>query len=305
MSRRSPEEAKRILEIMETDPSKLPEDVKKTFSKWRECIIHYIMYRRSRGYSEIQTRNQVYCLTRLAKILSAYNIGPEQLTFRDVTRMISVDRVRKKPLTISWLYENVLKQFYNVMVKSGLVNENPFQDLKMKVEKPLKTALNEEQLKKLLEAAYSLDPYKAAALKFIAYTGLRFSEFKTLRTADINLERRIMRVHSAKTGSIEYLPMLREAVEILSKHAIEDLNRYSKELLNRFIKKAAKKAELENWKTITLHTLRHTFITMILNKTGDPHLTKFLARHKSLQTTSQYLYMDLADAKRKLEEYKL
>ncbi|RLE53907.1 MAG: hypothetical protein DRJ30_06175 [Candidatus Methanomethylicota archaeon] len=55
---------------------------------------------------------------------------------------------------------------------------------------------------------------------------------------------------------------------------------------------------------VSLHTLRHTFVTMILKKTKNPLLTKFLARHASLTATSRYVHQELMDAKKKIAELK-
>ena len=71
---------------------------------------------------------------------------------------------------------------------------------------------------------------------------------------------------------------------------------------NRFLKKVALRADIKG--RVTLHTLRHTFVTMILKKTRDPLLTKFLARHTSLATTSRYVHQELKEAKEKLKRLK-
>lgn len=145
-----------------------------------------------------------------------------------------------------------------------------------------------------------VDEVKADAIKFIAYTGLRIEEFFMLTKSDIDLENGVMRVFNVKTDKVETIPLLKEAREILQRRSIDEINQYSKMTYNRFIKKAALRAGIKG--RVTLHTLRHTFVTMILKKTRDPLLTKFLARHASLAATSRYVHQELKDAKKKLEE---
>jgi len=112
-----------------------------------------------------------------------------------------------------------------------------------------------------------------------------------------------MRVFNVKTDRIETVPLLREAIEVLKHRGIDELNQYSKRTYERFIRKAAMRAGIKG--RVTLHTLRHTFVTMILKKTKDPLLTKFLARHANLATTSRYVHQELQDAKIKLKNYDL
>jgi len=270
--------------------------------KWRECVEGYVEWLLSRNYSKIQIQSRAYCLSRFARIMINNSFGPEDIDFNVALKFVNAERVRKRPSSLK--YEiTVLKTFYDYLVKAGHANVNPFIDFRVKASQSEIKALNEKDLKRLLEAAYQLDPVKADALKFLAYTGLRISEFLMLSRGDINLENKTMRVFNVKTDQVNIVPMLREAVDVLKHRHVEEINRFEKTTYEKFIKKAAMQAGIK--RRVTLHTLRHTFVTMILKKTKDPLLTKQLARHASLHTTSRYLHQEVEDAKKKLESLNL
>jgi|GEM_PF-5745971 len=270
--------------------------------KWRECIEGYVEWLLSRNYSRVQVQSRAYCLSRFARIMISNGFGPGDVDFNVALKFVNAERVRKRPSSLK--YEiTVLRTFYDYLVKAGHAKINPFIDFRVKTGQSEIKALNEEELNRLLEAAYKLDPVKADALKFLAYTGLRISEFLMLSRGDIDLENKTMRVFNVKTDQVDIVPLLKEAVEVLKHRRIEELNKFERTTYDKFIKKAALKAGLK--KRVTIHTLRHTFVTMILKKTKDPLLTKQLARHASLHTTSRYLHQEVEDAKKKLESLNL
>ena len=267
---------------------------------WRECIRSYISWFLSQNYSKVQAQNRAYTLSRFARIMVRGGIGPGDVDFNVVAKFLDYERSRKRPSSLKWEVD-VLKNFYRYLVKSGFVEENPFEEIRIKTGPSEIKALTEEQLDRLLKAAYEIDEVKADAIKFITYTGLRIEEFLMLTRSDIDLESREIRVFNVKTDKWEQLPLLKEAIGILKRRSIDELNQYSKRTYERFIKKAALRAGIKG--RVTLHTLRHTFVTMILKRTRDPLLTKFLARHASLATTSRYVHQELKDAKMKIEKF--
>ena len=269
---------------------------------WRECVMGYVGWLLSRNCSRVQVQNRAYMLSRFAWIMVESRVSLGKVDFNVALKFVNAERVRKKPSSLK--YEiTVLKHFYNFLIKAGKADFNPFIDFRVKNAEGEIKALNEEELNRLLKAAYDLDPVKADAIKFLAYTGLRISEFLNLTSGNIDLENQVMRVFNVKTDKLDVVPLLKESLEILKRRKIEDLNKYHKSTYDRFLKKAAEKAGIN--KLVTVHVLRHTFVTMILARTKDPLLTKQLARHASLHTTSKYLYQEVSNTKKKLKELNL
>jgi len=274
-------------------------ELEKLREAWRECIRSYISWFLSQNYSKVQAQNRAYTLSRFARIMVNSGLAPGDVTFKVAVKFLEFEQTRKRPNSLKWEID-VLKNFYRYLVKTGVVEANPFEEIRIRTSPSEIKALDEDQLNKLLQAAYEIDEVKADAIKFLAYTGLRIEELLMLTQSDVDLENGELRVFNVKTDKWEQLPLLKEVIEILKRRSIDELNQYSKRTYERFIRKAALRAGLQV--RITLHTLRHTFVTMILKKTRDPLLTKFLARHASLGTTSRYVHQELQDAKRKLKE---
>ncbi len=68
----------------------------------------------------------------------------------------------------------------------------------------------------------------------------------------------------------------------------------------RIVNRIAEKAGIN--KTIGTHTFRRSRVTNLLNKNVDVYAVSRLLRHKSLNTTTNYLRLSTGNLKRKLEE---
>jgi integrase/recombinase XerD len=160
----------------------------------------------------------------------------------------------------------------------------------------LPVVLSPEEVARLLDAAPGLK-YKAALS--VAYgAGLRASEVVSLKVADIDSDRMIIRVEQGKGGKDRYV--------MLSPHLLDLLRAWWKEArpqgwlfpgqnrvnplttrqLNRACHGAAQMAEID--KPVSLHTLRHSFATHLLEQKTDIRVIQVLLGHKKLDTTALY-----------------
>ena len=67
------------------------------------------------------------------------------------------------------------------------------------------------------------------------------------------------------------------------------------------VRKAAKKAELN--KTISPHSLRHSFATHLVENGADISSVQQMLGHSSITTTERYLHMSKKHLKNTLEKY--
>jgi integrase/recombinase XerD len=160
----------------------------------------------------------------------------------------------------------------------------------------LPVVLSPEEVARLLEAAPGLK-YRAALS--VAYgAGLRASEVVSLKIADIDSARMVIRVEQGKGRKDRYV--------MLSEHLLALLRAWWKEArpqgwlfpgqnrvnplttrqLNRACHAAAQMAELD--KPVSLHTLRHSFATHLLEQKTDIRVIQVLLGHKKLDTTALY-----------------
>jgi integrase/recombinase XerD len=160
----------------------------------------------------------------------------------------------------------------------------------------LPVVLSPEEVARLLEAAPGLK-YKAALS--VAYgAGLRASEVVSLKVADIDSARMVIRVEQGKGRKDRYVMLSEHLLELLRawwKAARPQgwlfpgqnrVNPLTTRQLNRACHAAAQLAELD--KTVSLHTLRHSFATHLLEQKTDIRVIQVLLGHKKLDTTALY-----------------
>jgi site-specific recombinase XerD len=160
----------------------------------------------------------------------------------------------------------------------------------------LPVVLSPEEVARLLNAAPGLK-YKAALS--VAYgAGLRATEVISLKVPDIDSKRMLIRVEQGKGRKDRYV--------MLSPHLLDLLRAWWKAArpqgwlfpgrdpaqpmttrqLNRACHAAAQMAEIK--KRVSLHTLRHSFATHLLEQNIDIRVIQVLLGHAKLDTTALY-----------------
>ena len=170
------------------------------------------------------------------------------------------------------------------------------------VPRKLPNVLSREEVSRLLEATTSLK-YKAAFS--IAYgAGLRISEVLALKVSDIDRERKTLHVEQGKGRKDRYALLSPVLLDVLRAwwregHAKgllleggwlfpgqNPVNPLSNRQLSRAIRAAAACAEID--KRVSMHLLRHSFATHLLEQKVDIRVIQVLLGHSKLETTSLY-----------------
>jgi site-specific recombinase XerD len=153
-----------------------------------------------------------------------------------------------------------------------------------------------EEVARLLDAAPGLK-YKAALS--VAYgAGLRASEVVSLKIADIDSTRMVIRVEQGKGRKDRYVMLSAPLLDLLRAWWREaqprgwlfpgqnPINPLTTRQLNRACHAAAEAAGID--KQVSLHTLRHSFATHLLEQKVDVRVIQVLLGHKKLETTARY-----------------
>ena len=192
-----------------------------------------------------------------------------------------------------------LRFFFDVTVD----NKNIVAKLNtVPVPRRLPVVLSREEVSRLLEATHSLK-YKAAFS--VAYgAGLRISEVAGLKISDIDSERKTLHVEQGKGRKDRYAMLSPVLLDILRRwwregHAggllldsgwlfpgQNPVNSLSTRQLSRAIRAAAATAAID--KRVSMHLLRHSFATHLLEQKVDIRLIQVLLGHSKLETTSLY-----------------
>jgi integrase/recombinase XerD len=176
--------------------------------------------------------------------------------------------------------------------KPQLVARLPF----VREPRKLPVVLSPEEVGRLLDAAPGLK-YKAALS--VAYgAGLRASEIISLKVADIDSARMVIRVEQGKGRKDRYVMLSPHLLDLLrawwkaarpqgwlfpGRDPVQPLTTRQ---LGRACHAAARIAEID--KPVSLHTLRHSFATHLLEQKTDIRVIQVLLGHKKLDTTALY-----------------
>lgn len=163
------------------------------------------------------------------------------------------------------------------------------------------------------------EPYKDE-VNFLRLTGLRAGEFSWLAKADVDLDKRLIRVcekttsdgtllWKPKTGNGRVVPLCDEAVAIARRRMTADdapwlfsrvtragnRRRVSRGQIRYVVRSAMQRAGVERG---TTHTLRHAFCSYIANNGVPPLMAMKIMGHRSLDIILIYYHVDEQDLSR-------
>jgi site-specific recombinase XerD len=159
-----------------------------------------------------------------------------------------------------------------------------------------------EEVARLIAACNNLKHQTALSLAYA--TGLRASEVVSLKVSDVDSGRMTLRVEQGKGRKDRYAmlsPVLLERLRVWWKVAraqgkmldggwlfpgLNPIESLSTRQLNRAIHAAAEAAQID--KRVSMHTLRHSFATHLLEQKVDIRVIQVLLGHKKLETTALY-----------------
>lgn len=175
----------------------------------------------------------------------------------------------------------------------------------VKLPRTLPVVLSCEEVSRLLAAARNIKHQVALSVAYGA--GLRASEVVSLRVTDVDSQRMTLRVEQGKGRKDRYAmlsPVLLERLRAWWRvgHAqgkmlpggwlfpgLNPMDALSTRQLNRAIHLAADAAHID--KRVSMHTLRHSFATHLLEQKVDIRVIQVLLGHKRLETTALYTHV--------------
>lgn len=215
-----------------------------------------------------------------------------------------------------------VRSFYRFMVLDGYMEEDPTELLPSpQIGQYLPEYLSVKEVDKL-ESAIDLSKWEGqrnkAIIEVLFSCGLRVSELVSLKLSDIFEEEKFVRV-LGKGNKERLVPISPKAIQELHywyidrnlmkiKPGEEDyvfLNRRGAHLTRTMIlimiKQAAKDAGIQ--KTISPHTLRHSFATALLKGGADLRAIQAMLGHEDIGTTEIYTHLETSDLRKEILEH--
>ncbi|WOD13896.1 tyrosine-type recombinase/integrase [Paraburkholderia kirstenboschensis] len=172
----------------------------------------------------------------------------------------------------------------------------------VRVPRVLPVVLSPDEVGRLIAATGNLKHQTALSVAYGA--GLRASEVVALKVGDVDGQRMTLRIEQGKGRKDRYAmlsPVLLERLRVWWRvaHAqgrmlergwlfpgLDPVDAPSTRQLNRAIHAAAEAANIN--KRVSMHTLRHSFATHLLEQKVDIRVIQVLLGHKKLETTALY-----------------
>ena len=153
-----------------------------------------------------------------------------------------------------------------------------------------------------------------AILEMLYATGLRLSELLSINICDIDRKSKLVKV-MGKGGKERIVPIGKVAINSIESYlkklgksirsSYEDplfVNKKGKRLPKRTLQRRIKKYLEVTMGGGTVHTLRHTFATHLVNSGADILTVKELLGHSSLSSTQHYTRLNLEKIKKVYQE---
>jgi integrase/recombinase XerD len=172
----------------------------------------------------------------------------------------------------------------------------------VRVPRTLPVVLSPEEVRRLIAAAANLKHQTALSVAYGA--GLRASEVVALKVGDIDSQRMTLRIEQGKGRRDRYAmlsPVLLERLRVWWRVAraqgcmldggwlfpgLDPIDPLSTRQLTRAIHAAAEAANID--KRVSMHTLRHSFATHLLEQKEDIRVIQVLLGHRQIETTTLY-----------------
>lgn len=240
--------------------------------------------------------------------VAVHNI--EQVTDSNVKQFFIQGRTIRKWKSSSFIYyHKTLIVFFRWCVKQGYLSHNPVDDIETpRLEKRLPKKLTRQEAEQILEAVQNY-PYDYPFLRYrnhaifatYIYTGLRKNELLNLKMTDVDIENLTIFVHQGKGSKDRIIPMSYTLALILKRYLTDrkklrktcpeffvslNLNvGYTQSGLRRLLEKIIRASGIK----FTIHQLRHTFATLMLEGGCDIYSLSRMMGHADIKTTTIYL----------------
>ena len=259
---------------------------------------NFYLYLKGKRYS--QSTIQTYTFF-VADFVNFYTKVPlKELTNRSVELFIEKIFIeRNYSVSSQRQFISALKifiHFYPHTQINDLTLERP------KKSRKLPNVLSQEEVLDIIRSTQNLK--HRAVLALIYSCGLRISELINLKLVDFHIERKQLIIKNGKGRKDRYVSLADSFLPLLSNYYysykpntyfVEGKNggKYSAESVRQFLRKSCLKAKIA--KTVTPHTLRHSYATHLLENGVDIRYIQSLLGHAKPETTMIYTHVKRKD----------
>jgi len=264
-------------------------------SQGAKDISSYRRWMERNRYPETTVTTYVSMMVRFLRFVS-----PKEASECSSEDLIRIVEGYILPRGLSYSFQNQMissvKKFYSTVYKSVI---DPGKLERPRGRHRIPNVLSKEEIRKMLDAL--TNEKHRVMLSLIYACGLRRSELLNLVPGDIERGRKLVRIRQTKGFRDRVVPISDRTIEIVDSYIrhykpefylFEGQVRgkmYSPTSLEKVLKNACEKAGLS--REISLHWLRHSYATHLLESGTDLRYIQELLGHKSSKTTEIYTHV--------------
>ncbi|WP_121666890.1 site-specific tyrosine recombinase/integron integrase [Mesonia aquimarina] len=262
----------------------------------KKTLWEYVRYLRGKRYSEQTVRTYYSFILRFLRFKSKEN---GNLSKRDYELFLEYITRQNYSISSHRQCVSALKHFSSLYKPKDTID---FTHLRPKKSKQLPIVLSRREIISILQHTRNIK--HRLILGLLYSSGLRIGELLSLRTRDIDVDRKQIFVYRGKGRKDRFailsdgiLPLLSNYIATYQPnfYLVEGQNekRYSAESVRAFLKTSCKRAGIN--KKVTPHTLRHSFATHMLEDGIDIRYIQELLGHSRPETTMIYTHISRQD----------
>ena len=275
-----------------------------------------------RGLSDNSVTAYELDFKRLKNYMDEHHIDVVRATFDDLQAFVfdtfkDITSAKTQARLLSSIHS-----FYRFLLYHHYIEQDPSELLEMpRVEKKLPEVLSLEDIDAMIACIDMSKPEghrNRAIIEMLYGSGLRVSELTDLRLSNIYRQEGYMRIlgKGSKQRLVPISPVADEQLGywLQDRYALDIkpeavdivfLNHYGRQLTRAMIftivKRLAQAAGIT--KTISPHTLRHSFATHLLQNGADLRIIQQLLGHESIVTTEIYTHVDIHNLRDAILKY--
>ncbi|MCK4809755.1 MAG: site-specific tyrosine recombinase XerD [Candidatus Omnitrophica bacterium] len=274
-----------------------------------ENFLDYLRIEKGLSLNSINSYHQD--LNKYTKFLISNNINNFKKVRKDNIRdFLFFLRGKLSVVSIARILSSV-KNFHHFLLREKIIDSDPAELIEApKLEKKIPQVLSLDEVEEILKSPNlkkTQGMRDKAILELMYATGLRVSEVISLKMNDINKDIGFLRC-KGKSSKERIVPLGKVALKFIDKYLDDARTKLLKEKQSerifvaqggkslsrqtiwKMIKSMVKKTGVK--KTVSPHTLRHSFATHILERGADLRSVQEMLGHASIITTQIYTHID-------------
>ncbi len=288
-----------------------------------EKYLHGLGYSKSTIDSNLLS---VKLFARYSRVMKKHT--PAETDARDLTGYIlylreSVTRYGK-PYTAGTINSRMssLRHFFRFLYRSEFILMNPAEEISLELKETgaRKEIFTREEMNTFLDCIDEKENrylLKRALFELMYSSGLRVSEAVNLNMSDMDFSERILTVRQGKGGRDRYVPFSEVAARFLKLYIdggrkefvrvirgmqeepifLSEYGRLSTVTVRKYFREIVKKAKIGR-QHLTVHSIRHSCATHLLEAGADVRYVQELLGHESIETTVKYTHLMMENLKR-------